>query len=187
MVLLLLGACSFPRESVYQGVVSQWTTPAFRRRVTIRYVLSAYSVFYLHGVDRILKNSVSRDVTPCIPLKVNLSFGGIWCFARWLLHVGCLLGLIFNPEDETICFSEMLVVLQWTTQRYIPEDRTFHNHRYENLSSYMEPFCLIWSHLSGQEIIQNFGSRMFITVIITSNHWNPSSLSLSMALQPFGP
>jgi hypothetical protein len=31
--------------------------------------------------------------------------------------------------------SEMLVDFQWTTRRYIPEDRTFHNHHCENLKT----------------------------------------------------
>jgi hypothetical protein len=37
---------------------------------------------------------------------------------------------------ETICSSEKSVDFQRTTRLYIPEDSTFHNHRYENLKSY---------------------------------------------------
>jgi hypothetical protein len=37
---------------------------------------------------------------------------------------------------EAICSSETLVDTQLTTQRYIPEDGTLHNHRCENLISY---------------------------------------------------
>jgi hypothetical protein len=33
--------------------------------------------------------------------------------------------------------SETSVDFQWTTRCYIPEDRTLHNHRYENLISYI--------------------------------------------------
>jgi hypothetical protein len=36
---------------------------------------------------------------------------------------------------EAICFSETSVDFQRTTQRYIPEDGTLHNHRSENLKS----------------------------------------------------
>jgi hypothetical protein len=39
---------------------------------------------------------------------------------------------------EAICSSETSVGTQRTTRRYIPEDGTFHNHRCENLKSYME-------------------------------------------------
>jgi hypothetical protein len=38
---------------------------------------------------------------------------------------------------ETKCSSEMSVEYQRTTQRYIPEDITLHNHRCENLNSYL--------------------------------------------------
>jgi hypothetical protein len=37
---------------------------------------------------------------------------------------------------EAICSSETSVGTQRTTQRYIPEDGTLHNHRCENLKSY---------------------------------------------------
>jgi hypothetical protein len=36
-----------------------------------------------------------------------------------------------------ICFSETSVDFQQTTGRYTPKDRSLHNHRYENLISYM--------------------------------------------------
>jgi hypothetical protein len=34
---------------------------------------------------------------------------------------------------EAICSSEKLVDFQWTTQHYVPQDITLHNHRCENL------------------------------------------------------
>jgi hypothetical protein len=43
---------------------------------------------------------------------------------------------------ELICFSEMLVDFQQTTQRYIPNDRILHNHHCENLKSYFIWFVL---------------------------------------------
>jgi hypothetical protein len=36
---------------------------------------------------------------------------------------------------EATCSSETLVDFQRTTWRYIPENRTIYNHRYENLKS----------------------------------------------------
>jgi hypothetical protein len=38
---------------------------------------------------------------------------------------------------EAICSSETSVETQQTTRRYIPEDGTLHNHRCDNLKSYM--------------------------------------------------
>jgi hypothetical protein len=39
---------------------------------------------------------------------------------------------------EAICSSEMSVETQRTTRRHIPEDDTIHNHRCENLKSYIK-------------------------------------------------
>jgi hypothetical protein len=39
---------------------------------------------------------------------------------------------------EAIYSSETLVATQQTTRRHIPEDDTLHNHRCENLKSYMQ-------------------------------------------------
>jgi hypothetical protein len=38
---------------------------------------------------------------------------------------------------EATCFSETTIDSQRTTRRYIPEDRNLHNHRGENLRSYI--------------------------------------------------
>jgi hypothetical protein len=37
---------------------------------------------------------------------------------------------------EAICSTEMSVDFHWTTQRYIPEDSTHHNHHCENLKKF---------------------------------------------------
>jgi hypothetical protein len=39
---------------------------------------------------------------------------------------------------EATCSSEMSVDFQRTTERYIPEDMTLPNHRYENFNSYKD-------------------------------------------------
>jgi hypothetical protein len=41
---------------------------------------------------------------------------------------------------EAVCSSETVVEFQQSTQRYIPEDSTLHNHRRDNLKSYK------WTH-----------------------------------------
>jgi hypothetical protein len=47
-----------------------------------------------------------------------------------------------------ICSSKTSVDTQRTTQRYFPEDRTLHNHRCENLKSY------IWMEIMKKYIIK---------------------------------
>jgi hypothetical protein len=51
-----------------------------------------------------------------------------------LLHAGFLLDLFLDPEEGDIC-SKILVHLQRFRRHYIPEYRTFHNCRCENLKS----------------------------------------------------
>jgi hypothetical protein len=41
-----------------------------------------------------------------------------------------------STESQLMCSSETSVDFQWTTRRYIPEEKTLHNHWRENLKSY---------------------------------------------------
>jgi hypothetical protein len=45
-------------------------------------------------------------------------------------------GILLTMNMEVTCSSETSVAFQRTTRHYIPEDRTLHNHRYENHKSY---------------------------------------------------
>jgi hypothetical protein len=45
---------------------------------------------------------------------------------------------------EATSSSETAVYFQRTARRYIPEDKTYHNHRWENLKSYRTPFYPIF-------------------------------------------
>jgi hypothetical protein len=55
------------------------------------------------------------------------------------------------------CSSKMLVNFQWTTQRYIPEDRTLHNHCCENLKSYF------WNRVFQTNLKKCFYPSMFLS------------------------
>jgi hypothetical protein len=95
-----------------------------------------------------MKSTIFWDITPCSPLSIKRRFGGTYrlhlqdrknklskkpatCF-----HAGFLLSLFFLME--AICSSETSVNTQRTARRYIPEDGTFHNHRFESFKSYNE-------------------------------------------------
>jgi hypothetical protein len=56
------------------------------------------------------------------------------------LLAGSCWNYFFDPEDGGVCSSETSVATQQTTQRHIPDD-TLHNHRCENLKSYMNKIC----------------------------------------------
>jgi hypothetical protein len=44
---------------------------------------------------------------------------------------------------EAMCSTESSVDFQQTTRRYIPEDSTLHNHRFDNLKPYIITIALI--------------------------------------------
>jgi hypothetical protein len=54
-------------------------------------------------------------------------------------HAGFLLGLFLNLNMEMTCSSKTPVGFQWTARwyTYIPENRTLHNHSYENLHTFL--------------------------------------------------
>jgi hypothetical protein len=92
-----------------------------------------------------IKSSVFGDISLCIPLHVNLRFGGIYHLhpqCRTISQVknqyeaGSKLCLSFDPEDGKYS-SETSPDFQQTTWRYIPEDRTLHKHHCKNLKSYI--------------------------------------------------
>jgi hypothetical protein len=58
----------------------------------------------------------------------------------YLLHTGFLLAYCSDLKMETTCSSETSLGFQWTTQSYILEDRTLHNHRCEKLKSYIAKY-----------------------------------------------
>jgi hypothetical protein len=98
------------------------------------------------------KSTIVRDITPCSPLKVNRRFGGTYRLhlqgrklsqprnQLCLPHDFTLFSCSFYSSAlkmEAMCSSETSVGFQQTTRRYIPEDNILHNHRCENLKSYV--------------------------------------------------
>jgi hypothetical protein len=64
----------------------------------------------------------------------------IYCSACHLLARWFAEPISSTLKMEAICSSETSVETQRTTRRHIPEDYTLHNHRCENLKSYI--YCL---------------------------------------------
>jgi hypothetical protein len=91
----------------------------------------------------LLKSIVFWDMTPCSQLSVNRCFGGTYRLylqgrrnqqASWWF----LAELISSTQKmEAICSSGTSVETQRATPRPTPENDTLHNHRCENLKSYI--------------------------------------------------
>jgi hypothetical protein len=81
---------------------------------------------------------------PRSPVEVNWRFGDIYrlhlhCSAFPLLHAGFLPKFVTTLMMEVICSSETSVDFHRTSWRYMPEGKTFHSRRCENLKSH-SPF-----------------------------------------------
>jgi hypothetical protein len=80
-----------------------------------------------------MKSSLLWDIMPCSPLKANQRFGGTRCLHLQSRRISQArnqreAGSKHSLKMEAACSSETLVDFQWTTWRYIPEDRTLHNY-----------------------------------------------------------
>jgi hypothetical protein len=65
---------------------------------------------------------------------------------------------------EVVCSSETSFDIQRTTWRYIPEDCTLHNHRSENLKSYIEELFVRKSPPERQYISPEFGGAWHLNL-----------------------
>jgi hypothetical protein len=100
----------------------------------------------------VMKSYILRDITPCIPLKINRRFAvtnrlslqhriisqarnWVSLLATCCILISCL-AYSSTMKMEATCLSETSLDFQRTTRSYIPEDRTLHNHRCDNLTSY---------------------------------------------------
>jgi hypothetical protein len=87
----------------------------------------------------VVKNSVSWDISHCISLKIDRrsilesnSKPGRGPIADYFTLVS-FLAYCSTAKIEAAYFSETPVDFLRTTHRYIPKERTVHNHRCENL------------------------------------------------------
>jgi hypothetical protein len=92
---------------------------------------------------------------------------------------------------EAICSSETSVDFQRTTQCYIPEDSTLHNHRCENLKSYIRnilyysifighcPVSVSFNPLHLIDFIRIFKYGLFNDVMSISGYTASSDMMMS--------
>jgi hypothetical protein len=87
-----------------------------------------------------MKTSIFWYITPYSPVKVSHCFGGTRQLLSSLAACFMLVSYLVYSESlemEVTCTSKTSVDFHWTTQRFIPEDITPHNHCCENLKSYI--------------------------------------------------
>jgi hypothetical protein len=78
------------------------------------------------------KSYLYQDSNPAFPARRPSLYK-----LSYLLHAGFLLFLFLTLKMRVICSSEKSIDCQRTTLRYIPGERTLHNHRCQNLKSYV--------------------------------------------------
>jgi hypothetical protein len=114
---------------IRSSVIPRAVLTAVVKRDISRFV-GRSSVVYTESV----KSTISWDITPCSPLKVNRRFG--WTYR--LNFQGRKISRLINQFERwwQAGLELMMEALQRTTRCYIPEDATLYNHRCENLKSY---------------------------------------------------
>jgi hypothetical protein len=93
-----------------------------------------------------------------------------------------------HARASSTCSSETSVDFQRVTRRYIPQDRTLHNHRCENLESYTKNKLLLnicslssWNYFFLNQILERHESENCITTI---HCCSPSLQMMSTMLVP---
>jgi hypothetical protein len=95
-----------------------------------------------------------------------------WVRQETSMHVSCL-AYTLTLKMEVTCSSEASVGFQRTTLRYIPEESTLHNHRYENLISHEEG--KIWRSTRSVLTIVIPSAPCYISLCQPSSHSTPST------------
>jgi hypothetical protein len=116
------------------------------------YITSAYNTASLNNVG------IFWGITAFSSLKVNQNE------SRWQaepFRMDFCLAYPSTLKAEAIYSSETSVDFQWTTRCYVPEGRTLHNHRCENLKFYI-------SNLIAPEAVSPFVMTESLGFIINS-------------------
>jgi hypothetical protein len=119
----------------------------------------AQGIFLLPSVS--CKSSIFCDITQCSPLKVNRPFTGtcrLHLQGRRISKARNQHGTGIRQSNQILkmelrCSSETSVTFQRNTRNYIPEDKTFYNHRWGNLKSDIFLSCL-WREASTRPILR---------------------------------
>jgi hypothetical protein len=106
-------------------------------------------------IFRNLKSIIFWDMTPCSLLSSNRRLGGTYRLHLQDRRTLLVLAKIISStlKMEAIYSSETSVATQQTTRRLIPEDDTLHNHRCENLKSYIPKFAWSLSFRKARQIL----------------------------------
>jgi hypothetical protein len=81
--------------------------------------------------------SSSKTVLNCIVILSRSRLGFVLPALFATFCAGFFIGLFVDPYDGSDMFLLNVIDFQRTTQGYIPEDITLHNHRCENLRSFI--------------------------------------------------
>jgi hypothetical protein len=95
------------------------------------------------------KISIFGNITPCIPRKLGRHFGGKALDSTRFILVSCLVHFSTLKMEAKISYGTS-VDFQWTTQRYVPEDRTHYNSSCDNLKSCVN--AGVWSEDIGVKV-----------------------------------
>jgi hypothetical protein len=114
-------------------------------------------------------------VTPCSLLRCNRCFGGTYC-----LHLQGRRKFQQEPASKqvasrsAICSSETSVACQQTTRRHIPEDDSLHNHRCENLKSYLcvRSWLIICFCTARRNLFVRVNVQKFVAMVIRKNWYS---------------
>jgi hypothetical protein len=136
-----------PQPYTEASLNSWWSYPCYRNYLS----LQSHQKRHTDPATRSSPEIIHRPFhSKTSTIYVNRRFGATYQVSSF--HAGFLLGLFLTLKMEVIYASETSIDFQLTTRPYIPEDRTLHNHRCENLNSYNQITLRKYSFATGQDL-----------------------------------